>query len=174
MFYKRQRSNDFTIGRVCLLANEAVSFNDHYNQENILWAYSINGSVNIQPSNNDFDNISICSNQLVDLHNSKDSFFKFSTNKDGAAFFLFITELTSKTDYSCVEIAIDEEASILTTSDNQILVPLVSDLEIKKSTSTSYKQIPATSSVPLPANTEILLKSSTSVLSHALLFSKIL
>lgn len=174
MFYKRQRSNDFIIGRVCLLSNEVASFNDHNTQENILWAYTVDGSVNIQSSNSDFDNIMICSNQLVDLHNSKDSFFKFSTNNDGAAFFLFITELTNKNDYSCVEITIDKEASILTTSDKQILVPLVSDLEIKKSTSTSYKKIPSTSSVPLPADTDIVLKSSIKAASHALLFSKIL
>lgn len=173
MFYKRQRSSDFIIGRVCLLANEVAAFNDHDSQENIHWVYLIDGSVNIQCANNEFNDTRTISDQLVDLRNNKTSFFKFLSNNKGSTFLLFITELDTPDQYTCKKLTVDKEIFLSTADNKQIIVPLVSDLEIKKTSASSFKKIPTTASVTLPTNTELIFRSSTVVKSHALLFTKI-
>jgi hypothetical protein len=173
MFFKKQRSNDFVIGRLCLFPNANITLNDHNHLEYVHWIYILSGSIKL-----DYISNGICTDQfkagtLVNLSESKENHVTIIAGDRGFAGIICMTEkLTDQIEGAVI--SIDKECNIDTADSFKIIIPLVNDLRVKKDTSMSYKPIPTNSVLRLPSNTSAVLNSfKTSVPNHALLFDKI-
>ena len=173
MIHKKQKSNDFVVDRVCLLADEGIVFNDHDNEENVHWLYVIEGNANVEIFDN-YQNFQVTSDDLIDLHPHKNTFFKCTARIDGCTLILITSPLSNTANCRCEKLTVDNKILQLTTDSKKTLIPLVTDLEIKKHTSNSYKLIPSIAAASLAELSEYDIRTDFNNLSsHALIFNKI-
>lgn len=173
MFFKKQRSNDFVIGRLCLFPNSNITLNNYDHLEYVHWIYVLNGSVRLDYIVEGSEPVEYNADTLIDLRNFKENHVNIIAGDYG---FLGIAVMTEESidQFGCTIISIDKEHNIDTADISKIIIPLVNDLGIKKDISMPCKPIPTNSVLRLPSNTSAVLNSSkTSVPNHALLVDKL-
>jgi hypothetical protein len=166
LIFKKQRSTDYTIGRLCLFPKEVLTLQDYDHPESVQWIYILDGSIlldHIDDTTNTGRDI-ISAKQLFSLQHLIESSIKITAGLVGCTAVILMTNdenLMFKADL----LDIKKDYTIEAVND-QFVIPLVSDLVVFNNT------IPPTAIVRLPANKNINIQPQRSTSSpHALLIS---
>lgn len=168
MIFKKQRKQDFILGKLCLFSNEYATFHHSDDIGYIYFLYIISGSVILENSQ---EKKTFKSGELFDYRPYSDIVFKLTAGNLGALCICIIADISDNYT-NLFDCCIINKSNKLNKNKSRIIISLTESLEISNQQRNKFIKIPPGYIVTLQSDIEYFLTHSENVKNAALLIER--